>query len=176
MKARRVSGNGENAMQDRTSPLKRATIFCRDIEKSLSLYRDILGFTVAEDKTVAGPAMAKMIGLDDCSMHICHLQAQKSEDGLIGLYEITADDVPETTLPPTGKIHRGQVAVVVSTDQPDAIYADLEKAGYPFLTLPTTYVKEEDSDYMKAGTYTEMIFYDPDGVLVSILGYKPKAA
>ncbi len=161
-------------MQDRTSPLKRATIFCRDIEKSLALYRDILGFTVAEDKTVAGPAMAKMISLDDCSMHICHLQARNSEDGLIGLYEITADDVPETTPPPPGIIHRGQVAVVVSTDEPDAIYADVEAAGYPFLTPPTKYVKEEDSEYMKAGTYTEMIFYDPDGVLVSVLGYEPK--
>lgn len=163
-------------MTDRTSPLKRATIFCRNIEKSLALYRDILGFTVAEDKTVAGPAMAKMIGLDDCSMHICHLQAQNSEDGLIGLYEVTADDVPETTVPPQGKIHLGQVAVVVSTDKPDEVFKDLEAAGYPFLTLPTKYVKEEDSDYMKAGTYTEMIFYDPDGVLVSILGFEPKAA
>ena len=161
-------------MQDRTSPLKRATIFCRDIEKSLALYRDILGFSVAEEKTVSGPAMAKMIGLDDCSMHICHLQAQNSEDGLIGLYEITADDVPETNPPPPGKIHRGQVAVVVNTDQPDAIYADLETAGYPFLTPPTKYVKEEDAAYMKAGTYTEMIFYDPDGVLVSVMGYEPK--
>lgn len=163
-------------MSNRTSPLKRATIFCRNIEQSLALYRDILGFTVAEDKTVAGPAMAKMIGLDDCSMHICHLQAQNSEDGLIGLYEITADDVPETVRPPVGKIHLGQTAVVVNTDQPDEIYADLEKAGYDFLTPPTKYVKEEDSDYMKAGTYTEMIFYDPDGVLVSIMGYEPKTA
>jgi len=163
-------------MQERTSPLKRATIFCRNIEKSLALYRDILGFKVAEDKTVSGPAMAKMIGLDDCTMRICHLQAQNSEDGLIGLYEITADNVPETTPPAPGIIHRGQVAVVVSTDQPDSIYADVEANRYTFLTPPTKYVKEEDSDYMKAGTYTEMIFYDPDSVLVSVLGYEPKTS
>jgi catechol 2,3-dioxygenase-like lactoylglutathione lyase family enzyme len=176
MKVYRASGNGENTMRDRTTPLKRASIFCRNIEESLALYRDILGFTVAEDKTVTGPAIAKMIGLEDCSMHICHLKAQNSEDGLIGLYEITADDLPETTLPPIGKIHRGQVALVVNTDAPDDIYKDLESAGYSFLTLPTKYVKEIDTDYMKAGTYTEMIFYDPDGVLVSILGYEPLQA
>lgn len=161
-------------MSERTSPVKRTTIFCRDIERSLALYRDILGFKVAEDKTVAGPAMAKMIGLDDCSMHICHLQAHNSEDGLIGLYEITAENVPETSPPAPGKIHLGQVAVVVTTDQPDAIYADLEAKGYDFLTPPTKYTKEEDSEYMKAGTYTEMIFYDPDGVLVSVMGFEPK--
>ena len=163
-------------MSERTSPVKRTTIFCRNIEESLKLYRDILGFSVAEDKTVAGPAMAKMIGLSDCSMHICHLRAHNSEDGLIGLYEITADDVPETTRPPEGVIHLGQVAIVVNTDQPAEIAADLEAKGYPFLTPPTKYVKEEDSEYMKAGTYTEMIFYDPDGVLVSVMGYEPKAA
>lgn len=161
-------------MSERTSPVKRTTIFCRDIERSLALYRDILGFKVAEDKTVAGPAMAKMIGLDDCSMHICHLQAHNSEDGLIGLYEITAENVPETSPPAPGKIHLGQVAVVVTTDQPDAIYADLEAKGYDFLTPPTKYTKEEDGEYMKAGTYTEMIFYDPDGVLVSVMGFEPK--
>ena len=70
----------------------------------------------------------------------------------------------------------GQVAVVLNTDQPEAIAAELESKGYPFLTPPTKYVKEEDSEYMKAGTYTEMIFYDPDGVLVSIMGYEPKAS
>ena len=52
--------------------------------------------------------------------------------------------------------------------------ADLEAKGYDFLTPPTKYTKEEDSEYMKAGTYTEMIFYDPDGVLVSVMGFEPK--
>jgi hypothetical protein len=68
----------------------------------------------------------------------------------------------------------GQVAVVVTTFQPDDIYADLKANGYDFLTPPTKYTKEEDSEYMKAGTYTEMIFYDPDGVLVSVMGFEPK--
>jgi len=156
-----------------TSPLKRATIFCRDMQKSLALYRDILGFEVAEDKTVRGPAMAKMIGLDDCTMHICHLRAQNSEDGLIGLYEISGADVPELPRVPEGQIHYGQTAVVVTTDKVDEIAKAVADGRYAFLTPPTKYLKEEDSDYMKAGTYTEMIFYDPDGVLVSVMGYVP---
>ncbi|MBP01574.1 MAG: hypothetical protein CMM25_02030 [Rhodospirillaceae bacterium] len=156
------------------SPVKRTTIFCRNIKRSLALYRDILGFVVVEDKTVAGPSIAKMVGLDDCQMHICHLRSGNSEDGLIGLYEITNTEILSTTLPETGKIHLGQVAVVVNTHQPEEIYNLLRRKNYVFLTLPTKYIKGEDSDYMKAGTYTEMIFYDPDGVLVSILGFEAK--
>ena len=161
-------------MTNRTSPLKRATIFCRDAEASLKLYRDILGFDVIEDKHVAGPAMAKMIGLDDVSMRILHLQSHQAENGLIGLYEVTSDQVAPLPAPEKGKVQLGQVAVVVSTDDPDGIATDLEAAGTVFLTPPTKYVKAEDSDYMKAGTYTEMIFYDPDNVLVSVLGFEPK--
>jgi len=161
-------------MTNRTSPLKRATIFCRDAERSLKLYRDILGFDVIEDKRVAGPAMGKMIGLDDVQMRILHLQSQGGEDGLIGLYEVTADNVPSLEQAPHGTLHLGQVAVVMNTDDPDGIAADLEAGGYVFLTPPTKYVKDEDSDYMKAGTYTEMIFYDPDNVLVSVMGFEPR--
>ena len=161
-------------MSNRTSPLKRATIFCRDAEASLKLYRDILGFDVIEDKRVSGPAMGKMIGLDDVSMRILHLQSEDLDAGLIGLYEVTSDQVVSLPTPDKGKIQLGQVAVVMSTADPGGIAADLEAGGYEFLTPPTKYVKEEDSDYMKAGTYTEMIFYDPDNVLVSILGFEPK--
>ena len=154
------------------SPVKRTTIFCKDIKKSLSLYKDILGFKIEEDKIVTGKEIGKMIGLDDCKMHICHLSSENSSSGIIGLYEIAAKDVPELVKPKVGKIHYGQVAIVFNTDDPDALYSKLSKNRYVFLTHPTKYEKSEDSDFMKAGIYTEMIFYDPDDVLVSILGYQ----
>ena len=45
----------EGQAMNLTSPLKRMTIFNRDMEASLALYRDILGFTVIEDKLISGP-------------------------------------------------------------------------------------------------------------------------
>jgi len=157
-----------------TTPLKRMTIFNRDMEASLALYRDILGFDVIEDKVVSGPAIAGMIGLKDCTMRICHLQAGNSEDGLIGLYNVQDPDpgLPQMEVPSTTTVAYGATSVVLSSSHGPEIYAKL-KGHYQFLTEPMEYVKAEDSEYMQAGRYIEMIFRDPDGVMVSIIGYRP---
>lgn len=159
------------------SPLKRMTIFCRDIEASLALYRDILGFDVAEDKVVEGEAMGGMIGYPEgVKMRIVHLQSEKSDNGLIGLYAIQ-DPIPDALpRPPTDRILWGQTALVVSADGVDDIVPKLKQGGYEFLLEPREYFKAEDSDYMKAGTYTETMFFDNDGVLVSIIAYRPLPA
>ncbi len=158
----------------RVSPVKRVSIFCKDLEKSLALYRDILGMVVIEDKTVSGPFIGKLINLPQCTMRIVYLSADPSIDaGLIGLFHITDPVMPTLPPPQQGTMHWGQSSFVLGTDKGDEIYAELVKAGYTFLTPPTPYPKHNDDAYMKAGIYTEIIFYDPDGIAVSLLGYKP---
>ena len=156
------------------SPVKRTTIFCRDVEASLAIYRDVLGLVVIEDKAVSGPAMGKMLQLPDVTMRIVHLKAEGGPDaGLIGLYCVTAPPIPAAPRPPMGVLHAGQAAVVFASERGAEIAAELTRRGTAFLTPPTTYRLEQDKTYMKAGVYTEMIFYDPDGLLVSVMGYKP---
>lgn len=158
----------------RVSPVKRVSVFCRDIEKSLAFYRDILGMKIIEDKKVSGPFIGKLVNLPSCTMRIVYLQADAKVDaGLIGLFHISEPTLPVAPQPAQGQIHWGQGSFVFSTDKGDEIYADLVKHGYKFLTPPTPYTKPTDDAYMKAGVYTEMIFYDPDGLMCSILGYKP---
>lgn len=41
----------------------RTTVFCRNTEKSLALYRDLFGFSIVEDKTISGSAAAGLVGL-----------------------------------------------------------------------------------------------------------------
>jgi catechol 2,3-dioxygenase-like lactoylglutathione lyase family enzyme len=154
----------------RTTPLKRMTIFCKSLERSLALYRDILGFAVAEQKTVTGAAMGGMLGLGPCTVRIAHLQSDRGENGLIGLYEISGTDVPDAPPSDRGRVHYGQTAMVLYTERLDEIYRAVSDAGHVFLCRPTPYQKTDDHPLMKAGTYTEMVFYDPDGVLVSITG------
>ena len=132
-----------------TSPLKRMTIFNRDMQASLALYRDILGFDVIEDKRISGPAIATMIGLEDCNMHICHLQAANSEDGLIGLYCVQdpKPGLPTMTVPDNTTVAYGAAAVVVSSNHGREIYAKLQ-GNYDFVCEPMEYVKAEDSEYI----------------------------
>lgn len=163
-------------MTDRclVSPVKRVSIFCRDLDKSLAFYRDILGMKVIEEKTVSGPFIGKLINLPSCTMRIVFLSADTSIDaGLVGLFHVVEPALPSAPRPAPGQLHWGQGSFVFSTEHGDAIYAALQKAGTQFLTPPTPYTKPTDDAYMKAGVYTEMIFYDPDGLMVSIIGYKP---
>jgi catechol 2,3-dioxygenase-like lactoylglutathione lyase family enzyme len=156
------------------SPVKRTTIFCRDIDSSLALYRDVLGMAIVEDKTVSGPAVAKLIGHSDVTMRIVHLRAPDGPDaGLIGLYAVLDPKLPIAPRAPEGVLHYGQSSVVFSSARAGEIAAELRHRGTRFLTEPTEYRLEVDRAYTKAGVYTEMIFYDPDGLLVAVMGYRP---
>lgn len=159
---------------NRTGPVKRVTLWCRDAERSLRLYRDILGLTVLEDKVVSGPDIAQLAGLKDCRMRIIHLSAGGAECGWIGLYEVTqADPMPEARAVPRGdRISYGQATLVLETDRLGEIVLQLERAGYVFLTRPTSYIKQTAGP-LPRGRYTETIFFDPDGVTVALIGFEP---
>ena len=154
----------------------RTTIFCREIEKSLALYRDLLGLAVVEDKTLAGPAIGRMVGLDTCRLRIVHLRAGERDTSLIGLYNVSEPALPQSQRPVVGQLHLGQTAIVLQSSDADVLAGRLADAGYSFLTQPTTYEIKAGGPSGVPGTITEMIFYDPDGVLISIMGFQPTAA
>ncbi len=159
----------------RTGPVKRVTIWVRDIERSLALYRDLLGLAVIEDKTLAGPAIMGMAGYQDGQLRMVHLAPPGADCGWVGLYALQGAKPTPDSLPPTRKdrLSYGQAAIVLTTSQADAIARDLEAQGFEFVLRPQGYVKPTDSPRMPAGRYSEMIFLDPDGIAVSIMGYEP---
>lgn len=155
------------------SAIRRTTIFCRDMERSLRCYRDILGLSIIEDKRVSGPAIASMMGLDDCTIRIVHLQSGTSPDGLVGLYGIEEGRPEELPMVTSSSIMLGQVVVVFYTSALARIHRDVVAAELTVMSSPREYLKTEHSDYMPLGTYAEMIFFDPDGVAVNIVQYTP---
>lgn len=160
--------------QSLVSAVKRVSIFCRDLDRSLAFYRDLLGMKQIEDKTVSGAAVGKLVNLPAATMRIVYLQADPRFDaGLIGLFAVLEPKLPDAPRPTQGQIHAGQMSFVFGTEHGDEIHAALVKSGATFLTPPMPYTKPKDDAYMKAGIYTEMIVYDPDGHMVSILAYKP---
>ena len=157
----------------KTTPVSRITLFCRDLEKSLALYRDILGFEEVESKTIQTKAFNELMNIHDknCFVRISYLQSERSDHGLIALFEINSSELDKNQSIQTTQIQYGQSVIVLSTKDHKKIYRELKKKDYTFLVEPTEYEKSEDSDYIKAGLYKEMSFYDPDGFLINLIEY-----
>jgi hypothetical protein len=45
--------------------------------------------------------------------------------------------------------------------------------GVRFVIEPTEYVKTTSGEATPPGRYSEAIFFDPDGIPVSLIGYEP---
>ena len=157
----------------KTTPVSRITLFCRDLEKSLALYRDILGFEEVENKTIQTKAFNELMNISDenCFVRISYLQSERSDHGLIALFEINSSELDKNQSIQATQIQYGQSVIVLSTKDHKKIYRELKKKDYTFLVEPTEYEKSEDSDYIKAGLYKEMSFYDPDGFLINLIEY-----
>ena len=157
----------------RTKPVARITLFCRDLNRSLELYRDILGFEEVEKKTIRSKAFNELMNIDDedCFVKISYLQSEESDFGLIALFEINSKEMDKNKSIYNRPIQYGQSVIVLSTKDHRKIYEELKDKDYAFLVEPTEYLKTEDSEYIKAGLYKEMSFYDPDGFLVNLIEY-----
>ena len=157
----------------KTTPVSRITLFCRDLEKSLALYRDILGFEEVESKTIQTKAFNELMNIHDknCFVRISYLQSERSDHGLIALFEINSSELDKNQSIQTAQIQYGQSVIVLSTKDHKKIYRELKKKDYTFLVEPTEYEKLEDSEYIKAGLNKEMSFYDPDGFLINLIEY-----
>ena len=157
-------------------PVKRVTLWVRDAERSLRVYRDALGLDVIEDKRLSGAAIAQMVGLTAASLRIVHLAPAGAEHGWIGLYEIS-----DTAPMPMAELARnpgfpryGQATVALMTTDLAAIVVRLRATpGVRFVTEPTEYVKTTAGDATPPGRYSEAIFFDPDDIPVALMGFAP---
>lgn len=145
----------------------RQTIFCKDTEQSLRFYRDLLGLCVVEDKVIEGAAAGALLQLPPCKMRIIFLAPSADAPILVGLFEIQGIEL-EAISPPVGQPATGQTSLVLNTDNFEALADRLVTSGVRFLTKPHSYFKAAASERSPAGTYCQMIVYDPDDVLVGV--------
>lgn len=150
----------------------RVSIFCRQLETSLAFYRDLLGLMPVEDKVIEGPAAGALLQLPACRMHIVLLAPAPTADVVVGLFGITGVPLEEVAIPSKG-VGLGQTALVLNTTEFDRLHARLEAAHVRFLTQPVRYPKRQASERSPAGLYREMIVYDPDGQLISLMQIDP---
>ena len=147
---------------------ERLTIFCRDYDRSLAFYRDLLGLVAVEEKVIEGAAAGGLLRLPPCRIRIALLAPSENAPPILGLFEIGGVAL-DSLAPPQGRPAHGQSALVLRTSAFDTVRQRLESAGVRFLTPPLVYPKRQASAVSPAGLYHEMIFYDPDVVLVSVM-------
>ncbi len=148
------------------SPMTRATIFVRDLDESLKLYRDLLGLTTRVDTIVEGLRINEIMGTTDYGLKAVILQSGDSIVGNIGIYEIIGDG--RSALPsPSDRVDTvtGDFAVVFITDDIDGITDKVIAAGFPLISPPMVLFPNAEAEVQTR----EMMFRDHDGVLVNLI-------
>jgi catechol 2,3-dioxygenase-like lactoylglutathione lyase family enzyme len=147
------------------SPIARATIFVRDLDESLKLYRDILGLKPWFDNYWKGPGINAIMGTDGRELRATVLRSGDVAFGNVGLYQLYKE---AGTAPPPSQRNdtvTGDVAVVFHTTEIDRLTAEIVAAGYAMISRPVVLMPRENMEVQGR----EMMFRDADGVLVNLV-------
>ncbi len=148
------------------APMARATIFVRDIETSLKLYRDILGLKPMFDNYWKGKGINAIMGTDGKELRATVLMAGESVVGNIGIYQLYKEKGVRVPAPARSADTRtGDVAVVFPTNDIWTMTKRIQDAGYVIISPPVTLLRNPN---MKQQAL-EMMFRDADGVLVNLI-------
>jgi catechol 2,3-dioxygenase-like lactoylglutathione lyase family enzyme len=147
------------------APLARATIFVRDIDESLKLYRDILGLRPMFDNYWKGSGINAIMGTEGLELRATVLMAGESVSGNLGIYQLHNDETMPPTSQQTPDTRTGDFALVFPTNDIHRLTAEITAAGYPIVSPPVPLIIREEYEVQPV----EMMFRDPDGVLVNLV-------
>jgi catechol 2,3-dioxygenase-like lactoylglutathione lyase family enzyme len=150
---------------EKVSSLARATLFVRNQEESLKLYRDILGLKPHIQNLVEGEEINKIQGTSGVSLKAAILQSGDSISGNLGLYEIVNGPPAAPVTDTRTHVQTGDYAVVFYTDKLDELSDRIVKAGYRIVSPPIVLFHDPN----KTRQSREMLFFDADGMLVNLI-------
>lgn len=148
----------------RISPITRATVFVRDIDESLKLYRDILGLKPRVENTLSSERVNELLGTKGEAIKVVILNATGDDwTGDVGLLQYVSEaDKSPVVKPP--RVETGDVALVFVTADVLGIAEDVREAGYTIIAGPSnpTGATGPDVSY-------EFMFFDRDGIIVNLI-------
>jgi len=148
------------------SPINRATIFVRDQERSLKLYRDLLGLRVFFNNYWDNGGINAIMNTQGETLRAIVVESGDGVFGKLGIYQLSAASVAKAPPPEQSTTTKvGDFAIVFTTNDIDGYMAKIKAAGYPIISPPV--VLKENPAYEVQGR--EMMFRDPDGVLVNLV-------
>ena len=146
--------------------LRRTTLVVRNLERSLSLYRDALGMRVIYDNVIRTPRDAPSDRKAKRSLHLAFLRANDDYVGVLGLMEYTK---PRKSQPVSDLAFEPGTAVLVFNVQ------DLDRRWRRVTAVSGVQVLSEPKlthypSYDGTGTISVMVsvIKDPDGFVVEL--------
>lgn len=146
--------------------VRRATIIVRDMEKSLALYRDVIGLQVNYDTTVQTSGVALPAGEPGATARLVLLNANDPWVGWLGLMQWTDPPIPAGDY--RKRMGPGDVVLVLNTD--DAAGRCEKVKGLAGVTF-TAEARLQVYPGRNGGPDIRVMgcnFFDPDGILVEL--------
>ncbi len=147
-----------------TSPVLRTTVVVQDMDSALSLFRDVLGLSVRLDLPLSGEAVSSLLGYGDTTARIVILQSGDLEIANVALMQISAAK-SATSDGAASKLVTGDVAIVMETNDIDAVYARVIELGYTALTPPMVIFNRPNMVTQNR----EFIFRGPEGIAINLI-------
>jgi len=148
---------------ERLTPMLRASVFVRDIDESLKLYRDILGLKPRIERVLEGGEVNAVLGTEGKSVRVAILQSGDTLIGNVGLFSFVGDTSP----PPErrSEVRTGDTAFIFITTDIQGIYEQVRAAGYAIVSPPMVLFPDPDA----AEQDLEMLFFDADGIGINLI-------
>lgn len=104
--------------------LRRTTLVVRDVEASLRLYRDALGFQVVYDQELTSPGLSGRFGADGQNRsRLVLTQTNSGEMGMIGLWQFLDQTEKDTAGPGAADFTPGKIVLLFNTTDLEARFA-----------------------------------------------------
>ncbi len=160
---------GVDAPKERVpTDIRRLTILVRDMEKSLALYRDVLGLKVNYDAAITVSGVALPAGVPGNQTRLVLLNGNDPWVGWIGLMQYTDPPLPDSDAPYPKRLGPGGHVLVTNTD--DAVKrCEMAKAvpGVQF----TAEARLQTYEGRNGGPPIRVMgcnFFDPDGTFIEL--------
>jgi catechol 2,3-dioxygenase-like lactoylglutathione lyase family enzyme len=149
----------------------RAALLVADLDRSRAFYTGLLGLTEVffEGELSEGNTHVLLGVPASTRIRAIILKAPGPAYGMVGLFELT-EPTPAPVQRPSSAAHVGDVTLVFYCDQLDPVFESLKRDGHTIISPPVNLVI---GDFVKQ---REMIFRDPDGVLINLIEWDPDEA
>lgn len=147
----------------------RTALIVSSLERSTAFYRDLLGIAgLYNEGELTHPAGAKLLGMPEGTKVRYRIlkQAGGPNRGMVGLFELT-NPTPPTVQKRKTAVNIGDACLVFYCDNVEEVHRKLVAGGHTVLCPPTHLQVTKDKGQ------PEMVFMDPDGVLVNLIQREP---